>query len=216
MIRAGGCEVFGATRKLLCVAVIAAGVLSGCGVAAGPAPTAAECGPLADPREALAQAWQAYRPDQPFAFSVAIRRRLFALQVLLISTGTYGDPPSDPATVTAQYAPQFVRDLGMARNPGLAGALANFSDTLQQSRERSEGELASNCGLILGRRMLRDDPVNVSTDWVLQTVTWGFAPTFQESIHQMVHDHAQACSNAPDVEGVAESVLGCTMRRVGL
>jgi hypothetical protein len=207
---------FGAARTLLGVAVIAGGVLSGCGAGAGPAPAAAVCEPFADPREALVQAWQAYHPDQPLAFSVAIRRRLFALQVLLISAGVYDQPPSEPATVSTQYAPQFVRDLGMSRNPGLAGALADFRDTLQQTRQRSEGELGANCGLILGRRMLRDDPVNVSTDWVLQTVTWGFAPTFQESIHQMVHDHAQACSVAPDVEGVAESVLGCTMRRVGL
>ena len=44
-----------------------------------------------------------------------------------------------------------------------------------------------------------------------ETVTWGFAATFQESIHQMVHDHAQACD-----AGVPESVLVCTMRSVGL
>jgi hypothetical protein len=109
-----------------------------------------------------------------------------------------------------------VRDFGMSRNPGLAGALAKLSQTLDRMRERSDGDLGDNCGLVITRRMLRDDPVNVSTDWVLQTVTWGFAPTFQESIHQLVHDHALACSREADVAAVAESVLGCTMRRVGL
>ena len=109
-----------------------------------------------------------------------------------------------------------LRDFGMSRNPGLADALSRLSQTLQQARERPESDLGNNCGLILTRRMLRDDPVSVSTDWVLQTVTWGFAPTFQESIGKIVHDHAQACSSAPDVAAVPESVLECTMRRVGL
>lgn len=129
-----------------------------------------------------------------------------------MSAGMYGEPPSDPAAVYAQYAPQFVRDFGMGRNPGLAAALDKLSQTLQQNRERSDGELDNNCGLILARRLLHNDPVGVSTDWVLQTITWGFAPTFQESIRQLVHGHAQACSSEPD----AESVLACTMRRVGL
>ena len=177
---------------------------------------AVECGPLPDAREELAQAWQAFQPDRPLTFSIAIRPRLFAFQVLLISAGMYDEPPSAPAAVYAQYAPQFVRDFGMSRNPGLTGALANLSETLQQARERSEGDFGNNCGLILARRMLHQDAVNVSTDWVLQTVTWGFAPTFQESIHQLVHDHAQTCSSEPDVEGVPEAVLGCTIRRVGL
>jgi hypothetical protein len=201
--------------SVLRAAAIAAVLLSGC-AASGPAPTPVDCEPLPDAREALAQAWQAYRPDQPMPFSIPIRRRLFAFQVLLISAGMYDEPASDPATVHAEYAPQFVRDFGMSRNPGLAGALAKLSQTLQQLRERSESDLGNNCGLILTRRMVREDPVNVSTDWVLQTVTWGFAPTFQESVHQLVHDHAQACGAEPDVTGDPESVLVCTMRRVGL
>lgn len=149
-------------------------------------------------------------------FSIPVRRRLFAFQVLLVSAGMYDEPPSDPATVVTQYAPQFVRDFGMSRNPELAGALAKLSQALQQELERPESELGNNCGLILARRMLRADPVNVSTDWVLQTVTWGFAPTFQESIRQLVHDHARACSDQPDAAGTPESLLVCTMRRVGL
>ena len=149
-------------------------------------------------------------------FSIPVRRRLFALQALLISAGMYDEPPSDPAAVYGQYAPQFVADFGMGRNPGLADALAKLSETLQEVRARVDGDLGDNCGLVLARRMLRDDAVNVSTDWVLQTVTWGFAATFQESIRQLVHEHAQACGNELDAGGIPESILACTMRRVGL
>lgn len=95
---------------------------------------------------------------------------------LLLSAGMCAEPPSDPATVYAQYAPQFVRDFGMGRNPDLDAAISKLSGTLQEVRERSERDLGDNCGLILARRMLRDDPVNVSTDWILQRVTWGLAP----------------------------------------
>jgi hypothetical protein len=146
-------------------------------------------------------------------FTIPVRRNLFALQALLISAGMYTEPPSEPTTVYAQYAPQFVRDLGMSRNPVLAGALDKLSQTLQHQRERSRADLGNNCGLILARRMLRDDPVSVSTDWVVQKVTWGFAPTFQASIYQLVHDQAQACSEHAEVAGIPESVLACTIQR---
>jgi hypothetical protein len=101
----------------------------------------------------------------------------------------------------------------MSRNPGLADALDNLSQTLQQQREHSEAELGNNCRLIFAQRMLRDDSVSVSTDWVVQKVTWGFAPTFQASIYQLVHDQAQACSEQAEVAGVPESVLACTIQR---
>ena len=149
-------------------------------------------------------------------FSITVRRRLFAFQVLLISTGMYDEPPSDPLIVHAQYAPQFVRDFGMSRNPGMAAALNRLSETLLDVRERSEDDLDDNCGLILARRILRADPLSVSTDWVLQTVTWGFAPMFQTSIRQLVHDHALACFTEPDADRTPESVLECTIYRVGL
>lgn len=184
--------------------------------ASAPPAAPVDCQALPDSRETLAQAWQAYQPDRAMPFSIPVRRRLFVFQVLLISAGTYGDPPSDPSTVFEQYAPQFVRDFGMSRNAGLATALASLSESLQQARERSEFDLGSNCGLIMARRMLRDNAVNVSTDWVLQTVTGGLAPTFQDSIQQIVHGHAQACSDQPDVGGVPEAILACTMQRVGL
>lgn len=201
--------------QLVRVAAMAGCLLSGC-TRSSPAPTSVDCAQLPDARETLAMAWQEYQPDQPMPFSIPVRWRLFAFQVLLISAGMYDEPPSEPAPLYAQYAPQFVRDFGMSRNPGLASALDKLSQTLQQVRERSESELGNNCGLILARRMLHDDAVNVSTDWVLQTVTWGFAPTFQESIRQLVHDHAQACSGEPAVASVPESILDCTMRRAGL
>src|SRR6266851_3471027 len=106
-------------------------------------------------------------------FSITVRRRLFAFQVLLISTGMYDEPPSDPLKVHALYAPQFVRDFGVSRNPEMAAALNRLSETLLDIRERSEDDLDDNCGLILARRMLRADALSVSTDWVVQTVTWG-------------------------------------------
>jgi hypothetical protein len=199
--------------KVPCVCVLAACVITGC-TAAGPAtPSPVVCAELPNASQTLTQAWQAYQPDQPMPFTIPVRRNLFALQALLISAGMYTEPPADPTTVYAQYASQFVRDLGMSRNPGLADALDKLSHTLQQQREHSEAELGNNCGLILARRMLRDDPVSVSTDWVLQRVTWGFAPTFQASIYQLVHDHAQACSEQIEVAGVPESVLACTIQR---
>lgn len=214
----GAAQHPGTTRtgwKALCATAVAGGLLSACSTLE-PAPAAVECAPLPDAREALAQAWQAYQPDQPLPFSIPVRRRLFVFQVLLISAGTYDEPPSDPAATFAQYAPQFVRDFGMSRNPRLADALTKLSQTLQQERGRPDTDLANNCGLILARRMLHDDAVNVSTDWVLQTVTWGFAPTFQESIQQLVRADAVACTSDPDVDRVPESVLACTMRQVGL
>ena len=193
----------------------AASVVSGC-LASAPSNPAAGCAGLPDAAQTLAQAWQVYQPDQPLSPAVNARKRLFAFQALLLSAGMYTEPPSDPAAVYAQYAPQFVRDFGMSRNPALDAALNKLSSTLQQVRERSDRDLSDNCGLILARRMLRDDPVNVSTDWVLQRVTWGLAATFQTSIRQMVHEYAQTCSSEPDVDRAPESVLACTMRRVGL
>lgn len=199
--------------RVLCAAV-ATGLLSAC-VVVQPAP-AVECAPLPDARQTLAQAWQVSQPDQPMPFSIPVRSRLFVFQVLLISAGMYDEPPSDPITVDAQYAPLFVHDFGMGRNPGLKDAFAKLSQTLLQARERSDGDLADNCGLILARRMLRADAVNVSTDWVLQAVTWGFAATFQESIRQLVGAAAQACSAQSDAAGAPEAILNCTMQRVGL
>lgn len=209
----------GTTRthcQVVCIAVITAGLLSACSSVA-PTQTPISCAPLPDPRETLRQAWQAFQPDQQMPFSIPVRSRLFALQVLLISAGMYDDEAtSDPASLYAEYAPQFVRDFGMSRNPGLKDAFAKFNQTLLQARDRSEADFGNNCGLILARRMLRDDPVGVSSDWVLEAVTWGFAPTFQESIRQLVLSDAKECSRDPQVQGVAELVLDCTTRRVGL
>jgi hypothetical protein len=199
----------------MAAALVAASVLTGCS-ASPPTNPAVDCSTLPDPAQTLAQAWKDYQPDQPLSPAVNARKRLFAFQALLLSAGMYTEPPSDPATVYAQYAPQFVRDFGMSRNPALESALSKLSITLQQKRERSERDLGDNCGLILARRMLRDDPVNVSTDWILQRVTWGLAAMFQTSIRQMVQEYAQACSREPDMGRAPESVLGCTMRRVGL
>jgi hypothetical protein len=202
-------------QKALGAAAAAATILSGC-APFGSAPSAVACPALPDATRTLEQAWQAYQPDQPLSPAVSVRRRLFVLQALLLSAGMYDDPPSDPARVYTEYAPQFVRDFGMSRNPGLAAALGKLSGTLEQVRERSEADLGSNCGLILARRALREDPVNVSTDWVLQTVTWGLAAMFQSSIRQLVHEAAQACAAQPDVAGKPEAVFACTVRRIGL
>ena len=205
-----------ATRwSALCAAVAAATVLGGCAIS-GPAPSAGACPALPEVTRTLEQAWQAYQPDQPLSPAVSVRRRLFVLQALLLSAGMYDEPPADPGRVYAQYAPQFVRDFGMSRNPGLAAALGKLSGTLEQVRERADAELGSNCGLILARRALGEDPVNVSSDWVLQTITWGLAATFQSSIRQLVHEAAQACAAQPDVAGSPPAVLACTMHRVGL
>lgn len=170
-----------------------------------------------DAYQTLAQAWRAYQPDQPLSPAVSVRRRLFALQALLLSAGMYDEePPSGIEAAYAQYAPRFVRDLGRGRDPGLAPALDRLAVRLDEMRDHPEADLADTCGLIVARRTLRADPVNVSTDWVLQTITWGLAATFQASIHAMVHEHARACTSQPDVAGVPEAVLTCTMRRVGL
>jgi hypothetical protein len=197
------------------VALVAASVLTGCS-ASPPTNPAVDCAALPDPAQALAQAWKDYQPDQPLSPAVNARKRLFAFQALLLSAGMYAEPPSDPTMVYAHYAPQFVRDFGMSRNPALDAAINKLSGTLQQVRERSERDLGDNCGLILARRMLRDDPLNVTTDWILQRVTWGLAAMFQTSIRQIVHEYAQTCSNEPDVDRSPESVLACTMRRAGL
>lgn len=199
--------------KVPCVAVLAASMITGCATAGPATPSPVACRGLPNSYETLLQAWQAYQPDQPMPFTIPVRRELFALQALLISAGMYDESPSDPTTVYAQYAPEFVRDLGMSRNPGLAGALDKLSQTLEQHRDGSEADLGNNCGLLLARRMLYDDPVGVATDWVLQVVTGGFAPTFQASIYRIVHDHAQACSQQPEIARVPESVLMCTIQR---
>jgi hypothetical protein len=197
-------------------AALVAALLCGCTLVR-PAPTTVECRPPPEAGETLAQAWQAYQPDQPISLAVTLRRRLFAFQTLLLSAGMYDDyPPAEPSRVNAEYAPQFVRDFGMSRNEGLADALNKLSRTLQDARERSEVELGGNCGLLLARRTLRADPGTVSTDWILQTVTWGFAPYFQTSIRQLIQEAAQSCSAEAGAAGTAESVLVCTMRRVGL
>jgi hypothetical protein len=201
--------------KAVAVALVAASVFTAC-LASPPTNPAVDCAALPDAAQMLAQAWKDYQPDQPLSPAVNARKRLFAFQALLLSAGMYAEPASDPATVYAQYAPQFVRDFGMTRNPALESALSKLSATLQQVRERSERDLGDNCGLILARRMLRDDPVNISTDWVLQRVTWGLAAMFQTSIRQMVHEYAQSCRSAPDADTAPESVLACTMRRAGL
>lgn len=72
--------------KATCVAVDAAGLLSGC-VASARKPVAVDCPPLPDARETLAQAWNAYQPNPPISPAVTIRRRLFAFQALLLSAG---------------------------------------------------------------------------------------------------------------------------------
>jgi hypothetical protein len=93
------------------------GLLLGCNRLL-PAPTTIDCPPLPDANQTLAQAWQAYQPDQPLSLPVTVRRRLFAFQALLLSAGMYDDQPAAaPSRVYAEYAQQFVRDLGMSRNP---------------------------------------------------------------------------------------------------
>jgi hypothetical protein len=182
-------------------------------VGSSPPVQAPDCPPPPDPTATLVGAWQAYQPDQPLNWTVNVRRRLFALQALLLSAGMYGEPPSPPEHAYAQYADQFVRDLGSSRNGGLADALNSLAATLEASRDASDAELASNCGLLLARRALRDDPVGVSADWVVQAATNGFAPYFQTSVQQLVREHAEACSI--DVGAAPEAVLTCTLHRVG-
>ena len=198
---------------VVCSALVM-GLLLGCNL---PAPTTLECPPLPDANQTLAQAWQAYQPDQPMALPVTVRLRLFAFQALLLSAGMYDDqPPAAPSSVYADYSPHFVRDLGISRNRGLADALNKLDRKLNDVRLDPESKLGGNCGLILARRALREDPTNVSTDWILQTVTWGFAAYFQSSVRQLIHDRAQTCSGQTDVGSSAEAILDCTIRRVGL
>src|SRR5262245_19048859 len=88
----------------LCAA-LAVAMLLGCN-RLEPAPTTIDCAPLPDASQALAQAWQAYQPDQPMSLPVTLRRRLFAFQALLLSAGMYDDEsPADPPDVYADYAP---------------------------------------------------------------------------------------------------------------
>jgi hypothetical protein len=195
----------------LCVVLVAT---SSTRLAAQESP--AECTPLPDPTATLAEAWQAYQPDEPVSPAVNIRRRLFVFQTLLIGAGMYGDEPDQPAAVAPHYAEQFVRDFGASRNSNLSAALTRLSSALRQARDGSDVDLAGNCGLILARRALREDVVNVSTDWVVQTVTLGFAPYFQASIRQLVHEAAEACNEHPELAPDAEDVLTCTMQRIGL
>ena len=200
----------------LCRVALLASLTASCTLLV-PAPTTVECAPLPDASQTLLQAWQAYQPDQSISAAVTVRRRLFAFQSLLLSAGLYADqPPTDPTTVYANYAPQFVRDFGMARNPGLADGLNMLDRKLLDARDDSEAKLGNNCGLILARRTLRDDAINISTEWILQTVTWGFAAYFQASIRQLIHEHAQTCGGQPEVSRSPEAVLDCTMRRVGV
>ena len=197
----------------LCAALVV-DMLLGC-TRLVPAPTTIDCAPLPDVGSTLSEVWQAYQPDQPMSLSVTVRRRLFAFQALLLSAGMYDDqPPAAPSTVYANYAPHFVRDLGMSRNPGLAEALKKLDHKLNDVQQDAESKLGDNCGLILARRALRERPVEVSTDWILQTVTWGFAAYFQASISQLIHEHAQTCSAEANGAGSAEAILDCTMRRV--
>jgi hypothetical protein len=204
----------------LSLAVLCSALLVGLLIGGGrllPAPTTTDCAPLPDANQILAQAWQAYQPDQSMSLPVTVRRRLFAFQALLLSAGMYDDqPPAAPPSIYRDYAPQFVRDLGMSRNPGLADALNKLDRKLNDFRLEPESKLGGNCGLILARMALRADPTTVSTDWILQTVTWGFAAYFQASIRQLIQEHAQTCSGQSDAGGSAEAILDCTMRRVGL
>jgi hypothetical protein len=197
-------------------AALAIVFLAGCN-ALLPGPKTIDCPPLPDANQTLAQAWQAYQPGQPMSLPVTVRRRLFAFQALLLSAGMYEDqPPGAPSSVYADYAPQFVHDLGMSRNPGLGDALKNLDRKLNDVRQDPESKLGGNCGLILARRALREDSTTVSTDWILQTVTWGFAAYFQSSVRQLIHEHVQTCSGQTDVGGAAEAILDCAIRRVGL
>jgi hypothetical protein len=205
-----------ARERAWIVLVLSVGLFSTACASQPVAPTPVACSPLPDAQQALAQAWQAYQPDQSISPAITLRRRLFALQALLISAGMYGDPPAPPEQVYADYAPQFVRDFGRGRDEGLASALKQLAQTLEQDRDRSDAELGANCGLILARQALRADPAAVSTDWTLQTVTWGFAPYFQTSIRQLILEDATACAAQPDTTGVSERILSCTLAKVGV
>ena len=195
------------------LSIIVALLLTAAYVHARPAAADSDCAPPPDPTATLVEAWQAYQPDQPLHWTVNVRRRLFALQGLLLSAGMYGEPPMAPATAYAEYAPRFVRDFGASRNPGLADALTTLATTLETSQSTSDTDLAANCGLVLARQLLREDPVGVATDWAVQAATNGFAPYFQASVQQPVREHALACND--EVGGVPEAGLTCTLRRVG-
>src|SRR5260370_6589707 len=120
--------------KAVAGALVAASVLTACSVSPPTSP-AVECAALPDPAQTLAQAWKDYQPDQPLSPAVNARKRLFAFHALLLSAGMYAEPPADPATVYAHYAPQVVRDYGMTRNPALESALSRLSATLHHVRE---------------------------------------------------------------------------------
>jgi len=191
-------------------------VSASCATLAPPTPAAPDCASLPDAFDALARAWQDYQPDTSPSWTVTIRRRLFSLQALLLSAGMFAEPPDDPAVVYPDYAAHFVRDLGASRNAGTAAALVRLADTLDQRRAQSDAELGANCALVEARRTLRNNPDGVATEWVVQTVTFGFAPYFQASVQQLVSEHARACTAQPEIAAAPESILTCTLRRVGL
>jgi hypothetical protein len=178
-----------------------------------PAPT---CAAPPDAADVLARAWHAEQPESSPPWTINIRRRLFSLQALLLSAGMYAEPPDDSAVVYPRYATQFVRDLGSSRNADTAAALGRLADTLEHVRAKSDADLSANCALVHARRTLRDDPTEVTADWVVQTVTFGFAPFFQTSVQQLVKEHALACRDEPELATAPESILTCTLRRVGL
>jgi hypothetical protein len=210
----GDCVDSRGWRRLLILATLLA-VTSGCAMPAPP-PRASNCSSLPDVTDALARAWQMYQPDSSLSWTVTIRRRLFSLQALLLSAGMYAEPPDDPAAVYPRYATQFVRDLGASRNLETAAALNRLADTLERVRARSDAGLGANCALVQARRALRNDPDGVTTEWIVQTVTLGFAPYFQASVQQLVREHARACSTLPEIATAPEPILTCTLRRVGL
>jgi hypothetical protein len=201
-------------RCLLTLATLVA-VASGCTLLASPSP-APTCAAPPDAADVLARAWHAEEPDSSLPWTVNSRRRLFSLQALLLSAGMYGEPPEDPTVVYPRYAAQFVRDLGASRNAETAAALVKLADTLDEARYRSDSEFAANCALVQARRALRDDPSDVATDWVVQTVTFGFAPYFQTSVQQLVKEHALACRGDLELPTAPEAILTCTLRRAGL
>jgi hypothetical protein len=204
------------TWRWLCILAMLIALTSGCAMLAPPPPPAPNCAAPPDAFDALVRAWHDYQPDTSPSWTVTIRRRLFSLQALLLSAGMYAEPPADPAAVYPLYAAQFVRDLGVSRNAGTAAALVRLADTLEQLRAQSDAELGANCALVEARRALRNDPDGTATEWVVQTVTFGFAPYFQASVQQLVSEHARACMAQPEIAAAPESILTCTLRRVGL
>jgi len=201
--------------RSLCQFALAYLVLVGCAGPAAPAPRPS-CAAPPDPNQALADAWTDYQPGQPLSLPVNARRHFYALQALLLAAGMYGDAPAELNTVYPRYAQQFVRDLGAGRNQATAAALGRLATSIEQTRDQADLDLSDRCALLAARRMLRADPVQVSTDWVLQTVTAGFAPHFQASIAQIIRHCAEACHIQPEVAATTDLELGCVMRRVGL